>query len=169
MLEIRSRIKARRGAYAVATRGTLRLPFEQRRQTRLHTRLVSGEEVTLLLPGGEILRGGDLVVASDGRVIGVEAETERLVQVECDTPAVLARCAYHLGARHVPVEVGDGYLRLAADHALEQLLRGFGARLASVDAPFEPDAGADAVDPSPRHDAAECGHPHHHPHHHHHD
>jgi len=62
--------------------------------------------------------------------------------VECASPRALARAAYHLGNRHVPVQVGDGYLRLAADHVLEQMLKAQGARLVAVDAPFEPEAGA---------------------------
>jgi urease accessory protein len=156
MLEIRTKIKARRGAYAVTTQGTLRLPFDQRQKSRLHTRLESGEEVALALPRGEILRGGDLVVASDGRVIEVRAETERVVHVECGTPAALARCAYHLGNRHVPVEVGEGYLRLAADHVLEEMLQGLGATLRHMDAPFEPEAGAYTGGHQHRHD--EMGH-----------
>jgi urease accessory protein len=156
MLEIKSKIKARRGAYAVTTKGTLRLPFDQRQKSRLRTQLVSGEEVALALPRGEILRGGDLVVASDGRVIEVQAETERVVHVECDTPTALARCAYHLGNRHVPVEVGDGYLRFAADHVLEEMLKGLGARLQPMDAPFEPEAGAYAGGHAHQHD--EMGH-----------
>ncbi len=156
MLEIKTKIKARRGAYAVTTRGTLRLPFHQRQKSRLHTRLESGEEVALALPRGEILRGGDLVVASDGRVIEVQAETERVVHVECDTPAALARCAYLLGSRHVPVEVGERYLRLAADPVLEEMLRDLGARLSARDVPFEPEAGAYAG--GHQHDHDETGH-----------
>jgi urease accessory protein len=142
MMELKSRIKARRGAYRIETAGTLRLPFDLRQRPRLRARLVSGEEVAVLLPPGEVLRGGDLVVASDGRVIEVQAETERVVHVECATPTDLARCAYHLGNRHVPVEVGDGYLRLSADHVLEEMLKRLGARLTPMDAPFEPEAGA---------------------------
>jgi urease accessory protein len=95
-----------------------------------------------MLPRGEILRGGDLVVASDGRVFDVVAEPERVLDVTCASAADLARAAYHLGNRHVPVEVGEGYLRLAADHVLEEMLKGLGATVTSLDAPFEPEAGA---------------------------
>jgi urease accessory protein len=55
---------------------------------------------------------------------------------------MLARAAYHLGNRHVPVQVGDGYLRLAADHVLELMLKGLGARITPRRVPFEPEAGA---------------------------
>ena len=84
--------------------------------------------MALSLPRGEVLRGGDLLLASDGRVVEVVARPERLLHVECDSPQALARAAYHLGNRHVPVQVGDGCLRLAADHVLEQMLKGLGAR-----------------------------------------
>jgi urease accessory protein len=142
MIEIRSKLKMRRGAYPIEVRGQLRLPFELRQKSRLRTKLVSGEEAALMLPRGEVLRGGDRVVASDGRVIEVVAETERLLHVECADATALARAAYHLGNRHVPVQVGDGFLRLAADHVLEEMLKGLGAKVTAVDAPFEPEAGA---------------------------
>lgn len=142
MIEIRSKLKMRRAAYALKIGGALRLAFEQRQKSRLRARLESGEEAGLVLPRGEILRGGDLLSASDGRIIEVIAQPEALLQVECATPAALARAAYHLGNRHVAVEVGDGYLRLAPDHVLRQMLLGLGASLREVEAPFEPEAGA---------------------------
>jgi urease accessory protein len=142
MIEIRTRLKVKRGVYPIETKGVLRLPFDRRQKSRLRTQLVSGEEVSLALPRGEILRGGDLVVASDGRVFDVVAEPERVLNVACATAADLARAAYHLGNRHVPVEVGDGYLRLAADHVLEEMLKGLGATVTALEAPFEPEAGA---------------------------
>ena len=95
-----------------------------------------------MLPRGEILRGGDLVVASDGRVIEVVAAPESVLHVECASHAELARAAYHLGNRHVPVEIGDGFLRLAADHVLAEMLRGLDATVTAREAPFEPEAGA---------------------------
>ena len=142
MLEIKAKLKIPRTAYKLEVRGALRLPFEARQKSRLRTRLVSGEEVGLLLPRGEILRGGDLVTASDGRVIEVVAEPEKVLHVECRTPADLAKAAYHLGNRHVPVQVGEGFLRLAADHVLEEMLQQLGAKVSAVEAPFEPEAGA---------------------------
>lgn len=154
MLEVRAKLKVPRGAYRIEVKGALRLPFELRQKSRLRARLDSGEDVALLLPRGEILRGGDLLAASDGRVIEVIAAPEKLLHVACGTPAQLARCAYHLGNRHVPVEVGEGYLRLAADHVLEQLLKKLGAEVSAIEAPFEPEPGAYAG--GHRHD--EMGH-----------
>ena len=142
MLEIRTRLKAERDARRLEVKSRLELPFDSRQKSRLRTHLASGEDVALMLPRGEMLRGGDLVVASDGRVVEVVAAAERLLHVECASATELARCAYHLGNRHVPVEVGKDFLRLAEDHVLEKMLAGLGAKLTHVTAPFEPEAGA---------------------------
>jgi len=142
MIEIRKKLKASRAAYNIAVKGELKLPFDARQKSRLRAQLASGEEVGLMLPRGEVLRGGDLVVASDGRVIEVVAEPEAVLHVTCQTPEDLLRAAYHLGNRHVPVQVGEGFLRLAADHVLENMLTGLGATVASMQSPFEPEAGA---------------------------
>jgi urease accessory protein len=140
LIEITSRLDRSHGNARPAVR--IRLPFELRQKSRLRAHLESGEDAWLVLARGETLRGGDLLVASDGRIVEIVAQPEQLMHVECDTPRALARAAYHLGNRHVPVEVGDGCLRLAADHVLEQMLIGLGARVTAVEAPFEPEAGA---------------------------
>jgi urease accessory protein len=166
MLEIKARLKLRRDAYRVAISGKLELPFESRQKSRLRTRLASGEEVALMLPRGEILRGGDLVTASDGRVIEVVATAEKLLHIES---AELAKAAYHLGNRHVPVQVGNAFLRIAEDHVLEEMLRKLGAKVSHLEAPFEPEAGAYA---GGHHHHDEMGHGgkiHEFGHHHHHD
>ena len=138
MLEIRSRTTQRDAVPG----GELELPFEQRQKTRFHAKLASGEAVAVLLPRGEVLRGGDLVAASDGRVIVIVAELESLLHVECSSASELARAAYHLGNRHVAVQVGAGFLRIAADHVLEDMLKQLGAKVSRIVAPFEPEAGA---------------------------
>jgi len=73
MVEIKAKLKIPRGAYRLEVKGRLELPFDARQKSRLRTHLASGEEVALMLPRGDILRGGDLVVASDGRVVEVVA------------------------------------------------------------------------------------------------
>jgi len=95
MLEITAKLKSRRGAYAVEVKDRLALPFDKRQKSRLLAQLESGEAVALKLPRGEVLRGGDLVVGTDGRVIEVVAEPEALLQ-----RAVLRHCR---GARIVGV------------------------------------------------------------------
>jgi urease accessory protein len=115
------------------------LSFEQRQKSRLRARLESGEEVALLLPRGNVLRGGDVVKTTDGRSVEIVGAPEKLLHIES---ASLVRAAYHLGNRHVPVQVGEGFLRIAEDHVLEAMLRKLGARVSHVEAAFEPEAGA---------------------------
>jgi len=148
MLEIRSRAKPSDAAPG----GELELPFEQRQKTRFRATLASGETVAVLLPRGEVLRGGDRVAASDGRVIAIVAQPESLLHIECSSASELARAAYHLGNRHVPVQVGAGFLRIAHDHVLEDMLRRLGAKVSSIRAPFEPEAGAYAGAREHRHE-----------------
>jgi urease accessory protein len=119
--------------------GRVSLAFEHRQKSRQRAKLDSGEEIGLVMPRGEILRGGDRVLASDGRVFEVVSAPEKLLHIES---ASLARIAYHLGNRHVPVQLGDGFLRIAQDHVLEEMLRRLGARVSYVEAPFEPEGGA---------------------------
>lgn len=142
MVEIKTKLKIVRSAYKIVINGQLELPFELRQKSRFKAMLASGEEVAVMLPRGEILRGGDLVTTSDGRIVEVIAQPENVLNVEGVTPAALARIAYHLGNRHVPVEVGDGYLRLGDDHVLQRMLEGLGAKVSRTTAPFEPEAGA---------------------------
>lgn len=118
------------------------LPFELRQKSRLRTRLASGEEMGLFLERGSVLRGGDYLKGNDGRVILVVAAPETVLKVTCASALELTRAAYHLGNRHVPVEVGDGWLRLGADHVLAAMLLGLGASVAEEQSPFEPEAGA---------------------------
>jgi urease accessory protein len=141
MVEIRARVFVHRDQKA-AIRGRLALPFERRVKTRQRVTTESGEEMAVMLPRGEVLRGGDLVATSDGRLLQIVASPEAVLHVTCATPQDLARAAYHLGNRHVAVEVGDGYLRLAADHVLKEMLEGLGATLTEMNVAFEPEAGA---------------------------
>lgn len=120
----------------------LELDFGYRTKSRLRARLASGDEVGLFLPRGTILRGGQKLQARDGRIVEVVAAPEDLLEVRCTDAFELARAAYHLGNRHVAVELGEGWLRIQADHVLEGMLTGLGAEVEALRAPFEPEAGA---------------------------
>lgn len=122
--------------------GELVLPFDLRIRSRLRTRLVSGEEAVLKTERGAVLRGGDCLKSEDGRVVRVAAAPEKVMHVTCADQFERTRAAYHLGNRHVPVEIGDGYLRIAADHVLGDMLLGLGAKVRELEAPFEPESGA---------------------------
>ncbi len=143
MVEIRSRFPVRpHASYETKVSGRLVLPFDARQKSRQLATLDTGEEVALVLPRGTVLRGGDFVVTNDSRVVEVVASPEPLLHVVCESPEALARAAYHLGNRHVPVQVGEGWVRITKDHVLEVMLRGLGATVTPVEAPFEPEAGA---------------------------
>ncbi|GAB7563190.1 urease accessory protein UreE [Methylobacillus methanolivorans] len=118
------------------------LPFDRRQKSRLRVTLASGTEAALLLERGTVLRGGDVLQAEDGRVVQVVAADEPVLRVTASTPRELARAAYHLGNRHVPLEVGEGWLRLEQDHVLQEMLLGLGVQVEGQMAPFEPEAGA---------------------------
>lgn len=121
------------------------LSFEFRQRSRMLARLAGGEEVGLALDRGTVLRGGDRLRADDGRIVRVVAADEALMEARCADATTLARCAFHLGNRHAPVEVRDGALRFAADEVLANMLRGLGAEVHALSAPFEPEAGAYAA------------------------
>lgn len=118
------------------------LPFELRQKSRLRTTVAAGEEIGLFLERGTVLRDGECLQADDGRVVRVVAADENLYEVRCADPEALARAAYHLGNRHTPTQIGTGWLRIAADPVLVEMLRGLGASATAVRAPFEPEAGA---------------------------
>jgi urease accessory protein len=137
MLTLRERVPQ-----ASRVDGELVLPFDQRQKSRLLTALASGEPVGLMLDRGTVLRGGDCLRGDDGRVVRVVAADEALMEARCRDATGLARCAYHLGNRHTPVQVGDGWVRFAADDVLAGMARSVGATVAAIAAPFEPEAGA---------------------------
>ncbi len=120
----------------------LTLPFEKRGRSRQRTVLDNGEEAGLLLPQGTVLRDGQLLLAKDGRVVQVRAAVEPLYEVESRDPVLLARAAYHVGNRHVALEIGAGYLRLLQDTVLKTLLEKLGLTAREINAAFEPEAGA---------------------------
>jgi urease accessory protein len=120
----------------------LLLPFEVRCKSRLRTQLAGGEECGLFLERGTVLRGGDRLAANDGRIVEVVAAPEALCEAVSGDPLLLLRAAYHLGNRHVAVEVGPGRLRFARDAVLAEMVRGLGLPVQDVVAPFEPESGA---------------------------
>lgn len=136
-LTISQRLAEKRPAQA-----SLILPFESRQKSRLLTRLDTGEEVGLMLERGTFLRGGDCLLAGDGRVIEVVAAAEEVSVITAHDPWQLARAAYHLGNRHISVQVGAGWLRYLHDHVLDDMVRGLGFTVAVDEMPFEPEAGA---------------------------
>lgn len=138
----------RRHAGTTPATERLVLNFDARSRSRQRCRFESGEEAGLTLPRGIVLRDGDLLEADDGRVVQVVAASEPLMEVLCAYPGQLARAAYHLGNRHVALELGEGWLRFPRDHVLRDMLTGLGFRVNERAAPFQPEAGAYGFDHS---------------------
>jgi urease accessory protein len=118
------------------------LPFGERAKSRLRAVLDNGEEAGLFLERGSILRHGDLLLADDGRVVEVRAAPEMVSTVHTDNGLLLARASYHLGNRHVALQIGPGWLRYCHDHVLDDMVRGLGLTVRVELAPFEPEGGA---------------------------
>ncbi|KAF1054482.1 MAG: Urease accessory protein UreE [Stenotrophomonas maltophilia] len=121
----------------------LHLNFEARSKSRLRCFTTTGEDVGLFLDRGQPpLADGDCLLAKDGRVVRVVAAAERLMHVTCANARELNRAAYHLGNRHVALQVGDGWLRLLDDYVLKAMLDQLGAQVSAVEAAFHPEHGS---------------------------
>jgi urease accessory protein len=118
------------------------LAFEQRERSRLRAQTLGGEPIGIDLPPGTVIRHGDRLLLDDGRVVAVHAAPESLLQVQARDAVQLARIAYHVGNRHVPVQLGDGWLRLLPDHVLRAMIERLGGRVTEVEDGFQPEAGA---------------------------
>jgi urease accessory protein len=126
--------------------GEIDLAFEWRQKSRMRSAIArgarAGEAVGFDLPRGTVLRHGDLIATDTGDALRVNAAPEELIHITAGSAIALARIAYHLGNRHVPIQVGDGWLRLQYDHVLEGMVRGLGGRIEMVDDSFDPEGGA---------------------------
>lgn len=120
----------------------IELPFDLRQKSRLRVNTQSGIDAALFMERGMILRGGDLLKSDGGLVIQVVAAYEPVYDVFATDQQALMCAAYHLGNRHVPLQIGDGWLRLTQDYVLKEMLLGLGMRVTEQFAPFEPEAGA---------------------------
>jgi len=122
--------------------GTLTLDFDARHRRRIRLTADQGEEILLDLPKAVAMADGDGLRLEDGRWLMVQAAAEQLVEIRHKDPNQLVRLAWHLGNRHLPTEIRERVLRIRPDHVIEHMLRGFGAELRRVQAPFQPEGGA---------------------------
>jgi urease accessory protein len=121
---------------------SLTLVFELRRRARLRARLDNGVEVGLLLERGLSLKHGDRLASRDGQlIVEIRARAELLSTVEISDRHLLTRAAYHLGNRHVPLQIEPGRLSYQHDHVLDGLLHELGLHVQVVERPFEPEPG----------------------------
>jgi urease accessory protein len=134
---------------------TVELDWDTRQKSRFEAVDSSGRRVAVFLARGRIVRGGDVLVAEDGSLIAVKAAAQAILVVTVaahGAPLDLLRAAYHLGNRHVPLEVRGDRLQLEPDHVLAELLHRMGLQVEATHGPFEPEAGA--------YDTASSGHGH---------
>jgi urease accessory protein len=138
---------------------TVELDWDVRQKSRFDCTDSQGRRLGVFLPRGTVVRGGDVMVAEDGSMIGVVAAPQPvLVITHCaqhGTPFDLTRAAYHLGNRHVPIELKPDHLKIEPDHVLAEMLRNMHLIVNEAQASFEPEAGAYAAQ----------GHAHGHEHH----
>jgi urease accessory protein len=127
---------------AAANVRVLRLPFETREKSRFRAALSDGTEVGVILERGQILRDGEHLCGEDGFPVRVQAAPEPVSEAHSADPLLLMRGAYHLGNRHVALELGPGWLRYRHDHVLDIMVRGLGLAVRLAHLPFEPEAGA---------------------------
>ena len=123
------------------------LAYDERKRSRLKVTLASGSDAGIFLERGDHLRGGDRLAAEDGNaVVEIVAAPELLSEAAADTPLLFARAAYHLGNRHVAVQIipdeRGGRLRFQTDHVLADMVSGLGCVVVERAAPFEPESGA---------------------------
>jgi urease accessory protein len=137
---------------------TLVLPFDQRQRARQLAKLDSGAEIGIRLPRGTVLRGGDYLLSQTGELVRVVAAPERVSTAKSFDPVLVSRAAYHLGNRHVHLEVGEGFVRYIEDHVLDDMVQFLGLDVVHELTPFEPEAGAYDEGPVPEHTHGGNGH-----------
>ncbi|HEX7788914.1 MAG TPA: urease accessory protein UreE [Afipia sp.] len=125
-----------------ATADTVVLGFDDRHRRRMAMTGTRGLEFLLDLKDAVALRGGDALVLEDGRLVEVVAAPEPLVEIRGTDPHHLVRVAWHLGNRHLPTQIVGKGLRIRRDHVIEDMVRGLGARVIVIEAPFDPEGGA---------------------------
>jgi urease accessory protein len=118
------------------------LAADERHRRRIALTSSRGTPFLLDLPHATILRDGDGLVLEDGSIVRVVGKPEALVEITAGNAAKLARLAWYIGNRHTEIQIMGERLRIRRDHVLEEMLRGLGAHLHPIEAPFEPETGA---------------------------
>lgn len=152
-------------AEAAADRVVLDAQGRHRRRIRLMT--VAGQVLLLDLPEATRLMDGDGLQLEDGSWVAIEAKPEALLEISAPDPHALIRIAWHLGNRHLPTQIMGTRLRIRRDHVIEDMVRGLGAKVVLIEAPFDPEGGAYGHGTVTGHDHGHS-HDHRHSHDHHH-
>jgi len=170
MLTVNKLITQARGLAPVLIRraSTVELDWDTRQKSRFDTTDSAGRRLGVFLPRGSVVRGGDVLVTEDGSLVRVVAAAQPVLRVsacaEHGTPLDLMRAAYHLGNRHVQLEIHGDHLQLEPDQVLADMLLAMHLTVNKNQAPFEPEAGAYAAEGHAH--AGAHDHDHDHGHHH---
>ena len=121
---------------------SLTLDFDARSKSRLRATLDDGTDVAVILPRGSQLAPGDRLSSSDGLIVEVKAAREKVSRVTTDDALLLARACYHLGNRHVALQILPTELRYLHDHVLDDMVRLLGLEVTTAELTFEPESGA---------------------------
>jgi urease accessory protein len=125
---------------------TVELDWDIRQKSRFDAVDSSGRQLGIFLPRGTLVRGGDVLVAEDGSLVKVIARAQQVLVITIEqghgTPFDLIRAAYHLGNRHVPIELRPDHLKIEPDHVLAEMLRAMHLIVTEVETTFEPEGGA---------------------------
>ena len=128
----------------------IELDWDLRQKSRFDATASDGQHIGVFLPRGSVVRGGDVLVLENGTLVRVIAAPQPVLRITAcsdhghhhDAAFDLMRAAYHLGNRHVPIELKPDHLKIEPDHVLADLLRAMHLQVAHVNEPFEPEAGA---------------------------
>lgn len=118
------------------------LNYQERQRSRYRAKTLCGLDVAWFVERGKVLADGEILVANSGEKIAIIAAEETVSEVRSDDPLLLAKAAYHLGNRHVPLQIDAGELRYQHDHVLDDMLRGLGLTVLITDKSFHPENGA---------------------------
>ena len=140
------------GSWSGTVDDTVSIDFDRRHRRRHVLVAASGAELLIDLPQAVRLRDGDGLGLADGRMVRVVAAPEKLLEIHAHGPADLVRIAWHLGNRHLPVQLLGDRIRIRADHVIADMVHGLGGHAHAVEAPFDPEAGAYAGGHAHAHD-----------------
>lgn len=142
MIKFKSKILAN-NANVTPPATSLTLGKDQREKSRLKVVLDDGREGGLFFAKGTTFQDGDFIISTDGlTLVEIKAANETVSTIKCDDPLLLAKACYHLGNRHIPLQINATELRYQHDHVLDEMVRGLGLEVVTEQAPFEPESGA---------------------------
>jgi urease accessory protein len=148
MLQISKLISRGAGLAPVLVKraSTVELDWDVRQKSRFDATDSLGRPLGVFLPRGTLVRGGDVLLAEDGSMVRVIAAPQKVLRITVctahGTPFDLTRAAYHLGNRHVPIELKPDHLKIEPDHVLADMLRAMHLTVQEVEEAFEPEGGA---------------------------